>query len=460
MGVTSFKLNATLMLVPLLCLSSLGDCLPAKPAKNWSSPAVVSENLRFWSSADAAIDSHGNVTTVYACYEPKEETIDVWIEASTKMANGSWSEPVALTQKADASYGTAVYPSVAVDQEGNVAAIWNFPDGKYEVIQAATLPFGSPLWIPAPGPLATHVDRNGGPVLFMDKSGNALVAWGNARNETYTIESTRFSKRTKSWTALAPLQVSQAFTGMKLHVNAAGTAWLIWAEGGFLNGHNVTVSTLVPKSQTWSHPESIVAAGGKSYSGPQIISDLKGNVLATWQEYDGEELIFASYQRLKNSKTWQKTSFQNVETHIYTRGWLSLDSAGNALFVWEPDDYQLLSARLAQGQSTWTLPALITGDDFYYWQGATDAKGNRLISWLVWNTGVLKTATLSSGETTWSDPVEILTTEDGSIEDCKLSAHGSAVILFSDPWTTLRAIVGKPFASTTSPGAEVPRTRD
>ena len=127
-----------------------------------------------------------------------------------------------------------------------------------------------------------------------------------------------------------------------------------------------------------------------------------------------------------------------------TRGWLSLDSAGNALFVWIPDDNMMMNAHLPQGRSTWTKPALISSEDIFFWKGSVDRKGNRLLTWIKWDDKILKSSILPLGENTWTAPVNIAPAS-GSLEDCQLSTDGgSAAILYTNPFFTLQATTGKP----------------
>lgn len=413
--------------------------LQSYASDSWSSPETIDNDLRLWDGAEVALDPQGNATAVFECYITSGDNIDIWLVAATKPANGTWSTPVPLTQKVDGSNGFWINAKVCVDNNGNAVAVWNFPYGDKEAILSATLPYGSSQWVPAPSPLATNIERLGGPFLNLDQKGQALAVWGNSRDGKYYVESARLSK--SQWKANDPLEIPYSFQSMETHVNSTGTAWLIWMKG---LGDNVAASTLSPNSKQWNQPETLSEKSGISYNGPQIVSDLQGNVLATWQEYDQKNLVFVAYRRPKGLQQWKKTNFQNVPTHIYTRGWLSLDPKGNALFVWKPDDKMLLNSSLSAGSSAWTQPVFISSEDIFYWQGTSDSKGNRLLSWIKWDDDTLKAATLPFGQTAWTAPVAI-TTASGALEDCQLSENGSAIILFSDPWTTLQDVTGRQF---------------
>ena len=359
------------------------------------------------------------------------------------MESGS---PIALTQKVDASYDAAVFLRVCLDNEGNAVAVWSFPDGDKMVIQSATLPYGSAHWIPAPGPLANNVELQAGPFLQLDQKGQALAAWGNQRDGKYFIESARLPQNRSGWISLTPLAIPYSFTGAAMHVNPEGKAWLIWMKGfvNFGDGENVAVSALSPNSTHWTPPETIVEKAGITYYGPQIVSDLQGNVLATWQENSQKNLLFVAYQRSKESKQWKKTDFQNIKERYSSRGWLSLDPEGNALFVWHPYDTVMLNSRLPKGESVWTTPTLITSEGIFWSKGAIDSKGNRLLTWIGLDDNMLTTSTLPVRENTWTAPVTI-TSAGASLQECRLSSDGSAVILYGDFWTILNAVVGKPF---------------
>src|ERR1700685_4192546 len=87
----------------------------AYAADSWSPPEIVGNNVKLWLCAEVALDANGNATAVFSCYNSKKEGLDIWIEAATKPANGTWSSPVALSQKVTTEHGAAVYPRVWID---------------------------------------------------------------------------------------------------------------------------------------------------------------------------------------------------------------------------------------------------------------------------------------------------------------------------------------------------------
>ncbi|MCE5316226.1 MAG: hypothetical protein LLG04_02530 [Parachlamydia sp.] len=430
---------STLLFLTIFCLS-----IHAEAAQNWSGPESVSQDHLYWSGANVAMDAEGNAISLFASYSKKGKKFEIWVEACSKLVNGTWSVPVAITPKAvDTRDRVGVYPVISIDQEGNAVAIWNFPDGDNEIIQSGRLPFGSSEWIVET--LSTGVECQAGPFLRLDQQGQALASWGIYKEGKYYIESARLSSGKADWNMLTPLEIPNTFQGLSMHVNAAGVAWLIWLKGGFLEGQNVTVSTLTSKASTWSKPMTLGEENGITYGCPQIASDLQGNVLAIWQEYDETDRFFVSYQRPQGSQTWKKTVLQKVATDIYACGWLSMDPQGNALFVWRRDISVLMNSQLAKGQSNWTKPQVITSDEILNWTGSTDSKGNRLLSWIKWDENTLKSATLPAGEKAWTTPVSH-TIVNQYLEDCQLSDNGSAILLYSDGQpSTLKAVSGQAF---------------
>ncbi|MCE5317750.1 MAG: hypothetical protein LLG04_10410 [Parachlamydia sp.] len=415
---------------------------PVEATQSWSAPETFGKNLRYLSGANVAIDANGNAVALFPCYTKKGEVRVVWLEASSKPVNGTWSTPVRLTPKREDIDGKGIFPIVCIDNRGNAVAVWRFPHGGNEIIQTARLPHGSSQWIVEQVALASGIDLLDGPYLQMDQQGRALATWGYAREGKTVIESARLSSSQSQWNLLTPLEFPDLFDWMQMNVNPAGTVWLIWTKGvSFINGQNVTVSTLSPDSNIWSAPETIVEQNGNiTFDCPQIVSDLQGNVLATWQECNQQYLVFVAYQRLQGSTEWKKIDFPKVKTDYFSPGWLSLDQEGNALFVWSTLDQQLLNSRLALGQSSWSAPEVIS-EDISYWSAAIDSKGNRLLSWI--NEGFIKSSTLPFGQNAWTAPFIITKAE--SLEACDFSTMGAAVILFCNPEETLDVVSGNLF---------------
>ncbi len=411
-------------------------------AESWSTPQAITDHPVWPYASSVALDPQGNAVSVFTRFYLDEETLLRWVEASVKLAGGTWLKPIALSSKSNAEVGI-ISPQVKVDDDGNAIALWNFPAGNEEspwdkeVLQYALLPFGSAQWTTLSS-LASDMNLEGGPFLYIDKHGSILAVWACWRNGKDYLESARLNKGKSKWVYNTPVELSEQLTGMIMHVNEAGQAWLIWHDGTFLSGTNVIVATLKPRGTKWSKPEVIVSEEGINYSNARIASDTHGNVLATWQEYniDSPSLQFASYQRLKGSKAWTQTAFQNVETHIYSRGWLSLDPLGNALFIWYPNSRALMSSSLTKGTLTWSPPFLLLNKDLYF-SGRIDRKGNRLLTWYDYDEDLLKSSTLAVGMQTWTPQIEI---GPYLLQDVQVSS-GNSILIFRDS-KSLKSIDG------------------
>lgn len=422
--------NTTIFLSSLFILSESGA------VDNWSTPEVICEKAENMSGSHVAIDPKGNSLALFVSIDGDT----MRLEWSTKQAIGDWSKPLPLSEETSLDYFASIIPQVSVDIDGNAAAIWTFPNGDKTDIHVAVLPFGSPQWIIAPNPLSSGIVRCAGPFLRMDKKGNALVAWGAKKDDKYFLESATLKKGTSDWVNLDPLEIPYQFGGMSMHLNSEGQAWMIWMKGGTF-GENVIISSLDASAKSWSSPETLSEIENMEYYGPQIVSDTQGNVFASWQEYDQKDLLFVVYRRFKSEKDWKKTNFQNVKTHIYTRGWLSLDPKGNALFAWIPDDYVFVYSTLSQGSSTWKSPISISTEDVISFRGIMDSKGNRLLTWSNFKDKLLMYSTLPMDGKKWTDPNPI-TTLNATLLDGKFSANGTVILLLGDVFGKLQSVLG------------------
>ena len=100
------------------------------------------------------------------------------VAASTTGAQGASSIVVAasatgLTWSAPLTLGPGENPAVAIAPNGRAVAAWEGGPVTAPVIQASVQPPGG-TWS---APVNVSIDAFGGPVIGMDGSGNAIVAW-------------------------------------------------------------------------------------------------------------------------------------------------------------------------------------------------------------------------------------------------------------------------------------------
>lgn len=398
-------------------------------AASWLAPEAAKKDPNFLWDYSMDVDSEGNalLLAVYTDLQKKS-----WLRSIAKPKDGSWSKPVLLATQ------HAYSPIVRLDREGNAVAVWRFShEEEKTTIHAARLLFGSSEWIPIEKPLSDPTKNVSLPCLALDGEGVAFVSWSAEHNGTYFIETAKLPKNSSQWISLTPVQVPHPISNMHLAVDPAGNATMIWfkaIKGDVLSGGDeVFVSTLGSDSVLWDMPKTVEK--DRYFCGARVVVDNEGNALVTWQVDVGKHLSFETYQHLIGTEEWEKVTFPEVPTYIYQGGRLTVDHAGNATFLWTPNDSKLLCCQLSQGSTAWSEPQLaIPADEgFFFWDSATDSDGNTLVVWMSDNDTLLKSSTLPAGSGTgWTAPTTITSLKHGSDPDTILYAPGSAFLLYQD----------------------------
>jgi PKD domain len=142
---------------------------------SWSSPVELSEAGQNASYADIAVAPGGNATAVWCRFDG----IDSIAQSSSRPVDGSWSEPVDLSEAGQSAYET----EIAVGPGGSAIAAWSRFDGSFRIVQSATRRAGG-AWSD-PADLSEEGEDAFEPDLAFDSQGDATAVWyrGNGSDE-------------------------------------------------------------------------------------------------------------------------------------------------------------------------------------------------------------------------------------------------------------------------------------
>ena len=132
----------------------------------WSAPQDLSSPGELAFNADVAVAA-GRAIVVWASLRDLRSVV----RSSTRTISGPWSQPETASDPISNAYA----PQVAMDDQGNAVASWQWWDGAYRVVQAALRPVAGPWGMPE---TLSGTGRDASrPRLAMDAAGAALVGW-------------------------------------------------------------------------------------------------------------------------------------------------------------------------------------------------------------------------------------------------------------------------------------------
>ncbi len=340
---------------------------------------------------------------------------------------GTWSTPVAI------SATTSDQPDIAVDISGNALAVWQGFDGNNYVIQASSFSVGG-MWS-TPTTLSSSGQNAQNPEVSVDSSGNGISVWSRYNGDSSIIQASSLTFR-GSWSTSIDIssagsnadsqELSMARTG------TVGNAIVSWHQ---YNGSNFVVqSSALPSGGSWSIPETLTPSGQDALI-PEIVVDASGNAAAACCQYNGTNFTTRASTKLLGY-SWNAGFIISNSSSNVSQPFLATDLSGNVICVWNQfngSNYIITSATLPFGGS-WSTPMSVSaiGSDAYIPQIAIDGNGNAIALWNRFDgtNYTAQAARLPAGGS-WSTPVTLSASGyNVGFVSLKVDAAGNATALW------------------------------
>jgi hypothetical protein len=342
----------------------------------WSVPELIEHD----DSGDAgyprlAISANGDAVVVWSV-NTGVTAYNIWANHYT--SSGGWE----TAQTIESGAGSATFPEVAIDNQGNAMAIWsqfNGTDTNIMVNQFSPVSgWGAEQTIESMNGLATFPD------IAFDPSGNAMAVWTQPSAGIVYVWSNRYVPGTTGWEG--PQQVetnSSNASNARIAFDSAGNALAVWVQnnGGI---HNSWANRYTPTGG-WQSAQRIDNDDMSAVYSPKIIIDNNGDAIAVWSQDNGSfESIWAT--RYLVSSGWETAEkIQSGDTSVEA-GDVNIAIGGNnhAIAVWYQSDGSLrkIWANEFIPGSGWSTPELIGDTNFaQYPDIAIDNDGNAIAVW-------------------------------------------------------------------------------
>jgi hypothetical protein len=250
--------------VALICLL-LGE--PA--AANHLRPIDISPAGASASYARVASDGAGTVVAVWREIDDDGEAV----RARVRTAEGTW-EPA---QRVSASGPHTEGPAVAMDREGNAAAVWHTWAGGDAAVFAAVRPAGG-SWTPPeqlspPGLAGFKAD-------VAVAGGRAVVVWAAVEGGLSLVQTTSRMIGSGGWLPVETIssRTSHAYTP-RVALSDTGSAVAVWRW--WRSCYFVIQAALRSPDGSWGAPEDLSAPGEDSRP-PRVAMDAAGAAGAAW----------------------------------------------------------------------------------------------------------------------------------------------------------------------------------
>lgn len=323
-----------------------------------------------------AADANGNALAVWR----QSNGTRYNILANRYVVGTGWGT-AELIETENASH--AYTPQVVMDANGNGIAVWHQADGTRNNIWANRYVAGS-------GWGAAEKIETGSLIAYsaqvsVDASGNAVAVWHQSDGSRNNIWSNRYEVGGSWGTAeLIETDNTGSATAAQVSVDANGNALAVWYQGD--GSRNNIWSNRYVAGGSWGTAELIETDNLGGADGPQVTFDANGNALAVWYQSDGSRNNIWANRYVAGTGWGTAELIETDNTGDAQNPQVSIDANGNALAIWEQSDGAVTSIwvnRYVAGTG-WGTAALLETDDAGYAekpQVSVDANGNAIAVW-------------------------------------------------------------------------------
>ncbi|MDG6226195.1 MAG: hypothetical protein QCI82_11880 [Candidatus Thermoplasmatota archaeon] len=281
--------------------------------------------------------------------------------------------------------GSAGYPDIGTDAEGNAIAVWNHNDGSVPQIVANRYTKGVG-WEDAEF-LTAGGFNSLSPRIAVNGNGNATVVWRYSDGIRYNVVARNYFPGIGWDTGYDLETMSGDVQNPQVDMNDDGYAIAVWSQDDGTY-HSIYANVYTPGTG-WGSAELVENGGDGAYA-PQVVLSPDGVAVVVWYQSNG-----AMYDIWANTYTitagWGDAEL--IETYDTGNAFgpmIDMDGSGNAMAVWRQQDgtiYNVVSNRYTSGSGWGTAEIIETGDGQVQppTNVALDDDGNALATWSQWD---------------------------------------------------------------------------
>jgi hypothetical protein len=354
----------------------------ASAAPAWLAPVNLAEEeheVRF--GPFVAMDAQGDAAAIWSGFSSTNETF--------RSAGGNWQVPGSLAAEGSEVGGRCM----AMSPQGETLALRIIGNAKGQlVVQAVQKPPGGGWQAPV------DVAEEGGPYVSMtschvavDPAGDAVAIWSLETEFEYEPVWVAYRPAGGAWQpAVEVSPPGHLDVEPSVAIGSEGEAAAIWSGGT----GNVIQAAFKPAGEDWKKP--ILRDEGENLSeqghfatAPQVVFDSHGDAVAVWSieatygASNEENLIQASFRPAGG--TWQTpVALSQAGQKAYIPQ-VAMDAQGDAVVVWELDGgdcWSIQESSMPAG-GHWQAPVELSeaGEDAYGPQLAMDTQGDSVAVW-------------------------------------------------------------------------------
>lgn len=353
---------------------------------SWGVPLQLETNTGDVSLQQIKFDSNNNATVVWRQGYTHVEGYNIWA-IRYESDSASWGSQ----HKLEKEKGNISYPRIAIDDIGNVMAVWtqrSLGESNYNLwfnrFNAQTGLWGTAELIELNEGDASQLD------IAADPSGNVTAVWQMYGEGQFNVWVNRYDVNQSKWGTKRLLETDNAGVASvpQVAMDKNGNTLALWQQHNGIE-RNIYSSRYNDISDTWSSPVVIDSEAGEAWL-PEFAFDQQGNAQAVWF-HKGigvvQDTVWSSRYNT-STKRWQlpvQISSNNEQTVKFPQ--ISADHEGNAIAVWQHHDgakYNIWMNRYNVTENKWGTAELIESQNKYDSRFPKIAMSNQANAIAVW----------------------------------------------------------------------------
>ena len=287
----------------------------------WQTPVQLAETNYPLGRPQVAIDSQGDAIAAWTTSNGSHDLID----AAELPAGGSWQAPAQISGSSE----DAVQPQVAMNGDGDAVIAWTMWTGSTDAIEAAELPAGGTWQTPAQ--ISNAGSEDSGPQVAIDEHGDVVAVWEHNNGGQEVVEGAQMPTG-GSWqsTASQLSESGQSAYNPELASNPRGDAVVVWER--YNGSDQIAQAAQLPAGGSWQSPINISESGADG-DAPHVAIDARGDEVAVWTRWNGSTDT-AEASELPAGGTWQTPVVLSPGAQQPYDPRVGMSSNGDAVAVW------------------------------------------------------------------------------------------------------------------------------
>lgn len=302
------------------------------PASGWTAAQVIQSAATPAGRVDrisVGIDAQGNAVAAWSQLDATR--FSIW--GNRGSAAGAWAS-AQLLETADELGRVDGNPRIAVAPQGDATVVWQASGGTVANRGTWTNRYSAGAgW----GTASQLVAVSGGsaPDIAMDANGHAVMVWGQievaSATEMYTLVQAR---RYQGGAWGSPLQVGRepgansVLSAPLVKMNASGSALVAWGQGD-----ESIRATVAPAGGAWPVPTIVKPVASRAAGSALVLAmDGEGHVMLTWAQASVQGGADAMLATRSPQGIWAAGTVHQAA--VWGDPFVALNEPGNALFLW------------------------------------------------------------------------------------------------------------------------------